>query len=653
MRRLMLPYRFCTAVLFATILSLTAMGTARAQFLALRSPFERFTDYRLIVGWGASTPPNSQWDEFTHSTWAVTQKQINFNQFISMEYGQFRVGVMSYKFPQSILPFVDWNPQFSIDRFAVGGDSNRLAFSFRGENLFASRDANEYLGNGQADKSRYPDRNSLSFLITYWLGHMLDTGDYSVLLREATTDDMREDVMMGPVLPGSGGEVRYSTRNGFSIGIGLGSGKYSGSGPISRHLNFLAYNYNPYTTEGFAGFNPMALIRYRLRNLIAQLDIAGDDVNIGIVLRNLRHLDIETGLLRLEHLFPRDTRGPHRPEAFLSMRYAISLTHQPGFYEYGDAILNQLADSDGDGLTDIEEIMIYHSDPSNADTDGDGIPDGDEVRKYGTDLLNPDTDGDGIPDGDEVYKYKTNPRLADTDGDGLNDGDEITKYHTDPLKRDTDGDGLSDGDEVLKYHTDPHKSDTDGDGLTDGEEILTVKTNPLLADSDGDGLTDGYEVKTAHSNPLTKDTDGDGVPDDQDGCPLEAGPIENHGCPLVALKVGQRIDLPRIEFELNKAEILPQSLPALNQLLGLMNKYPGMKITVQGHTDNTGDSVFNQRLSLSRAVSVRQWLVDNGVTGSRIETQGYGQMRPIATNATDVGREANRRIEFIITEFKE
>ncbi len=625
---------------------------ARAQFLALRSPFERFTDYRLIIGWGSSTPPNSQWDEFTHSTAAVTAKQINFNQYASIEYGQFRVGFMAYKFPTSILPFVVWNPQFQIERFGVGGDSNRLAFSFRAENLFAKSDANEYLGNGQSDKSRYPDRNSLSFLLTYWLGHNLDTSDYAHFLREASAEDMREDVVTGPILPGSGGEVRYSTRNGFSVGIGLGSGKYSGSGPISRYLNFFS-NYNVYTDKGFPGFNPLALIRYRLRNLIAQLDIAGDDVNIGIVLRNLRHLDIETGLLRLEHIFPRSSRGPHRPEAFLSMRYAISLGKESGFFEYGDAILNQLADSDGDGLTDLEEIMIYHTDPNNPDTDGDGLSDGDEVRIYGTNPLNPDTDGDGLNDGDEVHKYHTNPRLADTDGDGLTDGEEILKYHTDPLLRDTDGDGLTDGDEVQKYHTDPTKPDTDGDGLTDGEEVLTYHTNPLLPDTDGDGLTDGNEVKVLHTNPLNKDTDGDGIPDNEDACPLEPGPKENNGCPLVAFKIGQRIDLPRVEFETGKAALLDQSFPALNQLQGLLTKYPTVRISIQGHTDNTGDSVQNQRLSVARATSVKSWLVEHGIPSSRMETNGYGQTRPITTNSTDVGREINRRIEFIIIEYKE
>ncbi|HEY3875732.1 MAG TPA: binary toxin-like calcium binding domain-containing protein, partial [Candidatus Kapabacteria bacterium] len=453
-----------------------------AQFMVLRSPFERFTDYRVTLGWGVSTPPNSQWDDFTHSTAPVVEKQINFNQFITFEYGQFRVGLMSYLFPSDMLPFVYWNPQFQIDRFAVGGDSSRLALSIRGENLFAKKDANEYLGDGQSDKSIYPDRNSFSFLFTYWLGHAPDTADYGALLREASAEDMAEDVTMGPAIPGSGGEVRYSTRNGFSVGLGLGNGKYSGSGPISRHLNFFN-SYNVSTDKGIPGFNPLAIVRYRLRNLIMEADLAGDDVNVGIVLRNLKHLDIETGLLRLEHAFPRSSRGPHRPEAYLSMRYELGFGKEPGFYEYGDAVLDQLADSDGDGLTDLEEILIYHTDPNNPDTDGDGLTDGEEVRIYGTNPLNRDTDGDGLTDGDEVHKYHTNPRLADSDGDGLTDGEEVLKYKSDPLKADTDGDGISDYDEIFKYHTDPLKVDTDGDGLSDYEEVFIYHTNPLLKDS--------------------------------------------------------------------------------------------------------------------------------------------------------------------------
>jgi len=649
-----LPEKIRKAILLfgVTLICSFANSAAEAQYTVLRSPFERFVDYRLTLGWGASTPPNSQWNDYTHSTQAVVNSQINLNEFITFEYGQFKVGLMSYVFPKDMWPFIYWNPQFQIGRFGVGGDSNRMALSIRGENLFAKKTANEYQGDGQSDKSVYPDRNSLSFLITYWLGRGLDSSDYGEFIREAAYQDSREDAVARPVLSSSGGEVHYSTRNGFSVGIGLGNGKYSGSGPISRYLNFFN-SYNVFTDKGIPGFNPLALVRYRMRNLIAELDIAGDDVNAGIVIRNLKHIDIETGLLRLEHLFPRVSRGPHRPEAYLSVSYELSLGKENGFFEYGDAILDPLADSDGDGLTDLEEIMIYHTDPFNPDSDGDGLTDGEEVKIYGTDPNNPDTDGDGLTDGEEVHKYHTNPRLADTDGDGLSDGEEVLKYHTDPLNKDTDGDGLSDYDEITKYHTDPLKKDTDGDGLTDYEEIFIYHTNPLLADTDGDGISDGDEVLKYHTDPLMTDTDGDGVPDGQDGCPLEPGPKSNNGCPEVPFQIGQRVDLPRIEFESGKTEILSQSFSALNQLIGLMTKYQGSKISIQGHTDNTGDSVFNERLSVDRANSVKSWLVAHGINGSRLEARGYGQTRPITTNTTDQGREINRRIEFVIIENKE
>ena len=118
---------------------------------------------------------------------------------------------------------------------------------------------------------------------------------------------------------------------------------------------------------------------------------------------------------------------------------------------------------DGDGLDDAIE-----------DRNGNSVADPGETH-----FLVADTDGDGLKDGEEILTYKTDPLNPDTDGDGLKDGAEVKTYKTDPLNPDTDGEGLTDGDEVLKYSTDPLNPDTDGGGVNDAVEVLNDKTNPL------------------------------------------------------------------------------------------------------------------------------------------------------------------------------
>ncbi|OGL58683.1 MAG: hypothetical protein A3I72_08925 [Candidatus Tectomicrobia bacterium RIFCSPLOWO2_02_FULL_70_19] len=91
----------------------------------------------------------------------------------------------------------------------------------------------------------------------------------------------------------------------------------------------------------------------------------------------------------------------------------------------------QCVDSDGDGLTDLEEARVHKTNSNKADTDGDGLSDGDEVRRHRTNPLKFDTDGDLLGDGEEALFYKTSPLHADSDGDGYPDGLEVFKG-TDP-----------------------------------------------------------------------------------------------------------------------------------------------------------------------------------------------------------------------------
>jgi outer membrane protein OmpA-like peptidoglycan-associated protein len=105
--------------------------------------------------------------------------------------------------------------------------------------------------------------------------------------------------------------------------------------------------------------------------------------------------------------------------------------------------------------------------------------------------------------------------------------------------------------------------------------------------------------------------------------------------------------LDGIRFSSGSAEIDVNSISSLREVLDQMKQYPDAKFRVVGHTDSDGNRLKNRQLSKERAEAVRNWLVQNGIDGSRLVTDGRGQEAPIADNKTAAGREKNRRIEFI------
>lgn len=118
--------------------------------------------------------------------------------------------------------------------------------------------------------------------------------------------------------------------------------------------------------------------------------------------------------------------------------------------------------------------------------------------------------------------------------------------------------------------------------------------------------------------------------------------------PLVVAPVGKTTQLRAIQFVQSKAELLPDAMPALEQLLAFMQSKPTAEIELSGHTDNQGDFDENLRLSKQRVDVVKAYLVQNGIDANRITTRGFGPTRPIASNKSETTRQQNRRVEMIV-----
>jgi outer membrane protein OmpA-like peptidoglycan-associated protein len=104
-----------------------------------------------------------------------------------------------------------------------------------------------------------------------------------------------------------------------------------------------------------------------------------------------------------------------------------------------------------------------------------------------------------------------------------------------------------------------------------------------------------------------------------------------------------------VKFVTGSADINGSGRESVAKFSGIVASYPGMQFNVEGHTDSTGTDATNQRLSMSRAATVRDYLVAQGIPAARIGVVGLGSSMPIADNATVDGRASNRRVEIVIS----
>lgn len=127
--------------------------------------------------------------------------------------------------------------------------------------------------------------------------------------------------------------------------------------------------------------------------------------------------------------------------------------------------------------------------------------------------------------------------------------------------------------------------------------------------------------------------------------PIKDKPVESTTEPETT---SPPVVLRNVLFETGSAELKPESLFELNQLLQLLEKNSTLKIQINGHTDNVGSEADNLVLSTNRAKAVKDFLIKNGIESKRLSHRGYGETKPIDSNNTTWGRQNNRRTEFVM-----
>jgi len=178
-------------------------------------------------------------------------------------------------------------------------------------------------------------------------------------------------------------------------------------------------------------------------------------------------------------------------------------------------------------------------------------------------------------------------------------------------------------------------------------------------DFDKDGVPNAKDLCPRDAGPAEldgcPDVDLDLIPDREDRCPREPGPAENDGCPVSVDEPVVEIESERltlkdsIQFDTGRDTLARGSFKILDQVAKIVLEHGELKkIRVEGHTDNVGPAAYNKDLSLRRAASVVRYLTGKGIPRERLAAEGLGFERPIASNATALGRAKNRRVEFRI-----
>ncbi|GHB57360.1 OmpA family protein [Persicitalea jodogahamensis] len=236
-----------------------------------------------------------------------------------------------------------------------------------------------------------------------------------------------------------------------------------------------------------------------------------------------------------------------------------------------------------------------------------------------------------------------------------------------PLGRSDEGDGKD-----TTNLTQPVAPAPDPVVMISGKVIDSKTGKPVVAQIIYEDMANGEEAGTATTNPITGEykivlpygkkysmravapnfiAEGENV-DLTDSVAAIQGKgfreIANKSLKLIPIEEGQVVRLNNISFQFAKATLTPESFPELDRIALTMTENVKLTIELGGHTDDVGGDAANLKLSQDRADTVREYLIGKGIEPDRIASKGYGEARPVASNATPEGQAANRRVEFTI-----
>lgn len=198
------------------------------------------------------------------------------------------------------------------------------------------------------------------------------------------------------------------------------------------------------------------------------------------------------------------------------------------------------------------------------------------------------------------------------------------------------------------------KDSETGDPVMAKLDVIDKGTNVVVATTASSDIDGTYRVRLPAKKTYMIDLRATGFLseikriDVPDNWPKD---VYNLNIELIKVKIGKKVVLNNILFETGKSILTSGSFTELDRLLNIMQENAQMKIEISGHTDKTGSVTINLKLSQDRAKAVVEYLVQKGITPTRLEFRGYGSLQPVSDNATPQGRAKNRRVEFKILEF--